>query len=252
MELKLILEAILFSAQKPLTPKELRDLLAGAAEHGEQAKPFKKTKEDAIVAALEELQKDHEAAQRSYRLACVAGAWQFASQPDFAPWIIALVGAKARPSRLSQPALETLAIIAYRQPLTRAEIEQIRGVAVDGVMQTLLERGLVEHAGRAEVIGHPMTYGTTGLFLEYFGLRSLEELPAADELRRIPVARPEQLLTADPGLATVPPEQLALAEVESPESKSAPETPAETPSEVASETPPETPSEPRPEPPPPA
>jgi segregation and condensation protein B len=229
MELKFILEAILFSAQKPLNPKELRELLAAAAEHGEEAKPFKKTKEDAIVAALEELQKDHQAAQRSYRLVCVAGAWQFASQPEFAPWIIALVGAKARLPRLSQPALETLAIIAYRQPLTRAEIEQIRGVAVDGVMQTLLERGLVEQAGRAEVIGRPMTYATTPLFLEYFGLRSLEDLPAADELRRIPVTRPEQLLTAEPGLATTPPEQLAQAEMDSLEGKPAPEPPPEPP-----------------------
>src|SRR5580658_6821207 len=116
MELKSILEALLFSAQKPLNPKELRELLAAAAEHGDTAKPFKKTREDAIVAALEELQREHEAAQRSYRLACVAGAWQFVSQPEFAPWIIALVGAKPRLSRLSQPALETLAIIAYRQP----------------------------------------------------------------------------------------------------------------------------------------
>jgi segregation and condensation protein B len=219
MELKLILEAILFSAPKPLNPRELRELMAAAAEHGEEAKPFKKTKEDAIVAALEELQKDHLAAQRSYRLACVAGAWQFASEAEFAPWIVALVGAKVRPPRLSQPALETLAIIAYRQPLTRAEIEQIRGVAVDGVMQTLLERGLVEQVGRAEVIGRPMTYASTPAFLEYFGLRSLEDLPAADELRRIPVTRPEQLLTADPGLATLPPEQLALSEVESMEPK---------------------------------
>jgi segregation and condensation protein B len=223
MELKYILEAILFSAQKPLNPKELRELLAAAAEHGDQAKPFKKTKEDVVVAALEELQKDHEAAQRSYRLACVAGSWQFASQPDFSPWIIALVGTKARPPRLSQPALETLAIIAYRQPLTRAEIEQIRGVAVDGVMQTLLERGLVEQTGRAEVVGRPMTYGTTPVFLEYFGLRSLEELPAADELRRIPVTRPEQLLTADPGLATTAPEQLVMTDVEALENKPAPE-----------------------------
>jgi segregation and condensation protein B len=229
MELKFILEAILFSAQKPLHPKELRDLLAAAAEHGDEARPFKKTKEDALIAALEELQKDHEAAQRSYRLACVAGSWQFASQPEFAPWIIALVGAKVRPSRLSQPALETLAIIAYRQPLTRAEIEQIRGVAVDGVMQTLLERGLVENAGRAEVIGRPMTYATTPAFLEYFGLRSLEDLPAADELRRVPVTKPEHLLTADPGLATVPPEQLGLAEVESMEGNPAPPPPPSEP-----------------------
>ncbi|HUD83286.1 MAG TPA: SMC-Scp complex subunit ScpB [Candidatus Saccharimonadales bacterium] len=215
MELKFILEAILFSAQKALNPKELRDLLGAAVEHGEEAKPFKKTKENDIVAALEELQRDHEAGHRSYRLACVAGGWQFVSQPQYAPWIMALVGTKARPPRLSQPALETLAIIAYRQPITRAEIEQVRGVAVDGVMQTLVERGLTEQVGRAEVVGRPMTYGTTVLFLEYFGLRSLEELPAADELRRIPVTRPEALLTADPGLATVAPEQLALADVES-------------------------------------
>src|SRR5439155_7755623 len=121
-----------------------------------------------------------------------------------------------RPPRLSQPALETLAIIAYRQPLTRAEIEQVRGVAVDGVMQTLLERGLVEQVGRAEVIGRPMTYGTTNTFLEYFGLRSLEDLPVADELRRIVVQKPEALVTADPGLATVPPEQLSLPPEEEP------------------------------------
>lgn len=234
MELKFILESILFSAQKPLNTKELRDLLAAAVEHGESAKPFKKTKEADITTALEELQRDHEAAQRSYRLACIAGGWQFVSQPEFAPWIIALVGVKARPSRLSQPALETLAIVAYRQPITRAEIEQVRGVAVDGVMQTLVERGLVEQVGRAEVVGRPMTYGTTALFLEYFGLRSLEEMPAADELRRIPVTRPEALLTADPGLATAPPEQLAPAPVEG-----APPPPTEAP---ASPTPTEEPA----------
>jgi hypothetical protein len=83
-------------------------------------------------------------------------------------------------------------------------------VSVDGVIQTLLERGLVEQVGRAEVVGRPMTYGTTAVFLEYFGLRSLDDLPAADELRRVVVQKPEALVTADPGLATVPPEQLTL------------------------------------------
>src|SRR5277367_4868558 len=220
MELKFILESILFSAQKPLNAKELRDLLAAAAEHGDAAKPFKKTKEADITTALEALQKDHEAAQRSYRLACVAGGWQFVSQPEFAPWIIALVGLKSRPSRLSQPALESLAIIAYRQPITRADIEQVRGVAVDGVMQTLVERSLVEQVGRAEVIGRPMTYGTTSMFMEYFGLKNLEELPAADELRRIPVVKPEGLETVDPGLATAPPDQLQLQTEPQPAEKS--------------------------------
>ena len=217
MELKSILEAVLFSAQKALSPRELRDVLADALAHAEGdelVKSFKRTKEDAIVAALEQLAAEHEAAARTWRLVCVAGAWQFVSLPEYAPWLKALTGHKARPPRLSAPALETLAIIAYRQPATRAEIEQVRGVAVDGVMQTLVERGLVEQVGRAEVVGRPMTYGTTGMFLEYFGLRALEDLPAADELRRIPVTRPESLLTADPGLATVPPEQLSLDEEE--------------------------------------
>jgi segregation and condensation protein B len=172
---------------------------------------LKKVKEADLENTLEQLAKEHEEANRSYRLVCVAGSWQFVTLPDFAPWLKALVGHKIRPPRLSQPSLETLAIIAYRQPITRAEIEQVRGVAVDGVMQTLVERGLVEQVGRAEVVGRPMTYGTTSAFLEYFGLRALDDLPAADELRRIVIQKPEALVTADPGLATVPPEQLALA-----------------------------------------
>jgi len=214
MELKLILEVLLFSAQKPLSLKELREVFAGAVEHAEgdgTVRVLAKVKDSELNLALEQLADDHDHAQRSYRLVCVAGAWQFVTRPEYAPWLKALVGRKVRPPRLSQPGLETLAIIAYRQPLTRAEIEQVRGVNVDGVMQTLLERGLVEQIGRAELVGRPMTYGTTALFLEYFGLRSLEDLPAADELRRIAVQKPPAPVTADPGLATVPPEQLALA-----------------------------------------
>jgi segregation and condensation protein B len=211
MELKFILESILFSAQKPMSVKELREVLANAAEQDDAdatVKGLKKTKEDDVVAALEQLAKDHDEAKRSYRLACVAGSWQFVTQPEFSPWLKALVGVKARPPRLSQPALETLAIIAYRQPITRAEVEQIRGVNVDGTMQTLTERGLVEAVGRAEVVGRPTIYGTTALFLEYFGLRGLEDLPAADELRKIVIEKPPAPLTADPGLATAAPEGL--------------------------------------------
>jgi len=212
MELKFILEALLFAAQKPLSLKELRDVFAAAVEHAEgdeTARGFRKVKESELENALQQLAVEHEQAGRSYRLACVAGSWQFVSQPEYAPWLKALVGHKARPPRLSQPALETLAIIAYRQPLTRSEIEQVRGVSVDGVMQTLLERGIVEQVGRAEVVGRPALYATTSVFLEYFGLRSLDELPAADELRRIPIEKPP-LATAEPGLATVPPEQLTM------------------------------------------
>ena len=215
MELKFILESLLFSAQKPLSPAELREIFTNAAESDDAdatVKSLKKVKEAEINAALEQLAAEHETAARSYRLVCVAGSWQFVTQPEFAPWLKALVGVKARPTRLSQPALETLAIIAYRQPLTRADIEQIRGVNVDGTMQTLMERGLVEATGRAEVVGRPSLYGTTTLFLEYFGLKGLEDLPAADELRRIPIEKPEVPLTADPGLATTAPQELKLEE----------------------------------------
>ncbi len=199
MELKLVLESLLFAAQKPLTPTELRALLSSACEHSEEesVRSLKKTKVDQIEATLELLAQEVAEARRSYRLVCVAGAWQYVSQIEYAPWLKAMAGEKVRPPRLSQPALETLTIIAYRQPITRAEMEQIRGVSVDGVMQTLVERGLVTQMGRAEVVGRPITYGTTPLFLEYFGLRNLDDLPAADELRRIPVEHPPSLLTAE-------------------------------------------------------
>jgi segregation and condensation protein B len=217
MDLVLILESILFASQKPLSVRELRDLLNSAAEKSEEesAKQFKKVKEEPVLEALASLESFYNEANRSYRLACIAGSWQFVSHADYAPWLKALLGEKNRPSRLSQPALETLTIVAYRQPITRAEIEQIRGVAVDGVVATLLERALIENAGRAEVVGRPMQYKTTPQFLEYFGLRSLDDLPAADELRRIPIERPAALLTVDPGLATAPPTDLnttAIAE----------------------------------------
>lgn len=208
-----------------MSVQELRGVFVTAATDenaDEAAKPFKKIKDDDIATALTELASDHETAARSYRLVCVAGAWQFVTQPEFSPWLRALVGVKNRPARLSQAALETLAIIAYRQPVTRAEVEQVRGVNVDGTMQTLLERGLVEQSGRAEVVGRPALYSTTPFFLEYFGLRGLEDLPAADELRRIPVERPPSPLTAEAGLATVPPEQLQLnTEAPTPDSSAA-------------------------------
>lgn len=200
MELKFVIESLLFTSQKPLNVREIREILSVSAEKGEEeaVKAFKKVKEAEIENALTELEKEHAESGRSYYLACVAGSWQFVTRPDYMPWLRTLFGVKTRPPRLSAPALETLAIVAYRQPITRAEIEQVRGVAVDGVVATLLERGLIENAGRAEVVGRPMMYATTPLFLEYFGLRNLDELPAADELRRIPVQKPEALATTEP------------------------------------------------------
>jgi segregation and condensation protein B len=245
MELKFILESLLFSAQKPMSVKELRDVLANAAadeEADESARSLKKVKDEELIAALEQLAADHEAADheaaaRSYRLACVAGAWQFVTQPEFHPWLRAMVGVKARPSRLSQAALETLAIIAYRQPVTRAEVEQVRGVNVDGTMQTLLERNLVEQSGRAEVIGRPALYSTTPLFLEYFGLPSLEDLPSADELRRIPVEKPAPPITVDAASAVETTPELPLEE-----NPPTAEAPAEPTAENTAEEPVESPA----------
>lgn len=224
MELKYILEALLFTSQKPLSVAELRDFLtqaAGEEDATESTRALRKLAVERLETSLSELAREHEAAGRSYRLVCVAGAWQFVTQPDHAPWLRAMLGVKNRPSRLSQAALETLAIIAYRQPITRAEMEQIRGVAVDGTVATLLERQLIQSVGRAEVIGRPMQYATTPAFLGYFGLASLSDLPAADELRRIPVQRPENLQTIDPGLATAPPEPLQQMTLEQAETAGA-------------------------------
>jgi segregation and condensation protein B len=221
MELELILEAILFQAQKPMTPAELQQVLVTTAERAESPdiKVLKKTKLDHLQKCLEEISLRSQNDQRSFHLICVAGSWQFVTLPEYAPWLRVLLGEKPHPPRLSQPGLETLAIVAYRQPITRAEIEQIRGVSVDGVVATLLERGLIEVVGRAEVIGRPMTYGTTTHFLEYFGLRGLEDLPASDELRRITVVKAAELLTADPGLATAPPDALISSDSQQSETK---------------------------------
>ena len=190
MELKQILEAIVFSAQKPMSIGELRTLLRETPEKlpdETQTGEYAKATARAVEKALEELAVEHDAVDRSYRLACVGGNWQFVTKPDFSPWLQVLVGAKPRPPKLSHPALETLAIIAYRQPITRPEMEQIRGVTVDGVVQTLVERELIEVCGEADAPGRPRLYGTTQFFLEHFGLKGLGELPAADELRRIQV-----------------------------------------------------------------
>jgi segregation and condensation protein B len=203
MELKSVVEAILFAAQSPLSSKEIKNLLAkgdeSIAESAELVRAFKKTKEADISGVIQELKVDYTQHGRSFQIQEVAGSFQLISHPQYSPWLKQLFG-ESHSSRLSQPALETLAIIAYRQPITRADIESIRGVAVDGVMQTLLERGLVTITGRAEVPGRPMLYGTTRVFLERFGMNDLNELPAVEELKKIhlPSATP---VAAEPAQA---------------------------------------------------
>jgi len=190
--LPLILEAILFASQKAVTAKELvshlRNAASAATDPASPALSYAKVKEGQVNEALVELQAAVAASGRAYQVRETATGWILSSGPGYAPWLRALYP-EAKPARLSASALETLAIIAYRQPITRADIEALRGVSVDGVMQTLLDRGLVKIAGRSESAGRPLLYATTQFFLDHFGLRHLDELPNSAELRHIPLPK---------------------------------------------------------------
>jgi len=194
-----VIEALLFSAQKPLSSKEIADVLRGAGEEDEfSPNEFAKVREAEVAAALEQLKIQCIEQGRGFQLVEKAEGWQFATDPKYVRWVRELFPA-AKPARLTSPALETLAIIAYRQPITRADVEAVRGVTIDGVLQTLMERGLVKISGRAEIPGRPLLYETTQFFLDHFGLRNLDELPNVEELRTryLPIApRPATVATA--------------------------------------------------------
>ena len=188
--LKNIVEALVFASQKPISAKEIAAALRGAADAAKDnpaLAAFAKAKENEIVEAVDALSADYAAAGHAFEIRETVAGWQLVSAPAFAPWLRQLFP-ENKPARLSAPALETLAIIAYRQPVTRADLEAVRGVAVDGVMQTLLDRQLVRIAGRADIPGRPLLYETTSYFMDHFGLRNLEELPNAAELRRAAAA----------------------------------------------------------------
>jgi segregation and condensation protein B len=192
MSLTRVIEALLFSAQKPLSLREIAVAIKGAeAESESSSHELGRVSEAAIAAGLEQLKTEYVQQQRAFQLIEKTEGWQLASDPAFAKWVRQLFPVP-KPARLSAPALETLAIIAYRQPITRADVEAVRGVNIDGVLQTLMERGLVKIAGRAEVPGRPLLYETTHFFLDHFGLHKLDELPNVEELRKrnLPVARP--------------------------------------------------------------
>jgi segregation and condensation protein B len=196
MNLSQVVEALLFSAQKPLSARELATAIKSAgAEDDLTPNEFAKVTEADVAAAVEQLKLEYTEQGRAFQLLEKAEGWQIGSDPRFAQWVRQLFPA-AKPARLTPPALETLAIIAYRQPITRADIEAVRGVAIESVLQTLMERGLVRIAGRAEIPGRPLLYETTQFFLEHFGLKNLDELPNAEELKRrelprAPVPTPE-------------------------------------------------------------
>jgi segregation and condensation protein B len=177
-----IVEALLFASDAPLAAADL-------------ARGDESLDEDAVEAAVQALRAEYEQTGRSFQIYEVAGGYQLLTLPDYAPYLERF-DTVPQTGRLSNPALEVLAIISYRQPIDRAEVEEIRGVGSSGVLRTLTDRGLIEVAGRGEGLGRPLLYGTTSKFLEHFGFRSLEDLPRPEELpvvlrdRSVPI-RPE-------------------------------------------------------------
>ena len=178
-----IVGALLFASESPLTAAELRTCVRGVApEEGDDAEVmsvYQSCTSREIEQALHGLEKELERSECGFRLVCTGGAYRLQTASACGRYVRALLKLD-RPSRLSRAALETLAIIAYRQPITKAEIEQIRGVAVDTIVKSLVDLQLVRLVGRSELPGHPFLYGTSPLFLEHFGLASLSELNDID------------------------------------------------------------------------
>ncbi len=199
MNTRQIVEAILFASDAPLKADEI-------------ARADEQLDEDRVEEAIDALRREYDEAERAFQVAEVAEGYQLLTRPDFAPYLERF-DTVPRPSRLSGPALETLAIVAYRQPIGRVEVEYIRGVSSSGVLRSLQDRGLIEVVGRAESLGRPLLYGTTSRFLEHFGFATLEELPRPEELpivlrERIPLGdeegepelQPEIFATPEPGV----------------------------------------------------
>jgi len=177
------LEALLFSSTRPIPEKEIENALEATRE--------------AVSEALESLRQDAEAADRGVRLELVAGGWRYVTRPEFDSLLRKYHEVSER-SRLSLAALETLAIIAYRQPITLPEIQDVRGVNSAGVVNTLFEKKLITTAGRKSVVGSPFLYRTTPEFLIRFGLKELEELPKPEELAEDMAATVSEPLPPEP------------------------------------------------------
>jgi segregation and condensation protein B len=183
---KNIIEAMLFVSEKPLFVNEIK----GALEEFDARQ---------IKEVISELSAEYEQARRAYRIKEIAGGFQIVTDPMLSPWLKKLYKTSGA-DRLTGPSLETLAIIAYKEPITKAEIESVRGVNVDGVLKTLTEKNLIRITGRKETPGRPLLYATTMEFLQYFGLSSLRELPRLEEfdITEKDIELPEHLKKQEP------------------------------------------------------
>lgn len=187
-ELKAIIEALVFASDGPLRIERMAEVLQ--LERG------------LLNSLLREMRAESEGQGRGFVLCEVADGYQFRTRPEYGDWIRRM--GRSRPFRFSRPALETLAIIAYRQPVTRAEIEYLRGVDSGAVVKTLMEKRLVKILGKKEIAGRPMIYGTSKDFLEFFGLRDLSALPTLREFTELaPDEGAEALSSTAPPIATL-------------------------------------------------
>jgi len=179
---KSIIEAVIFAANEPVSVEQLARLLD-------------ELDGDTVAQLIYELQKEYDSTGRSFQIVEIANGFQICTRDQYADWIRKFYTTELS-SRLTVSALEALAIIAYKQPVTRAEVEEVRGVNSDSVIRTLMERNLVRVIGRKQAPGRPMIYGTTTDFLMHFGLRDLSELPSVDEIEKM-LGTPEEEMRAE-------------------------------------------------------
>jgi len=201
MELPSIIESLLIATEEPLKTNKLAELIRGfvadereALEADKQSLPedylaLEATSSSEIEAAIEALNQSYKETGRSFRIRPRKKGWQIYTEPEFAPFIDQL-NPDSKPKRLSATALETLAIIAYRQPITKASIEAVRGVSADSMVQKLVELELIRPAGKADLPGKPMLFETTDQFFDHFGIDSIDELPNAAELKAVQLPAP--------------------------------------------------------------
>ena len=194
-----IVEALIFASPEGVSTKEIARCIKAAAKSAREAAPEDPPEqimqhagitEDEVNAAISRLNLIYIQQGRAFLLQERPAGWRIMSRMEYGIWVREMFPDR-RPARLSPGALETLAIIAYRQPLTRSSIEAVRGVVIDGPLQTLLDRNMVRIAGRADLPGRPLLYETTDLFLEHFGIRNVHELPNSAELRSVKLPEPE-------------------------------------------------------------
>jgi segregation and condensation protein B len=236
MQLSAIVEALLIASQNPLPSEEIARLVRARVAEAEdvrireteegkelQAIPdwllaLTATSAENVTSAINELNQSYEQNHRAFTILERPKGWKVFTRIEFGEFVRQLFPGR-KPERMSGPAMETLAIIAYRQPITKAAIEAVRGVACDGMIQKLLDRDLIRIGGRAELPGRPLLYETTDLFFEHFGIRSIDDLPNASELRKVKLPEPQET----PPPAAEADQQLALGSIGTPAAAAADE-----------------------------